>query len=190
MVAVAMTTMASLSIIASNGSAVASTSKKIGGSVSIWAEWTSTEQQDFKAVLQPFEDSTGITVQYTGKGSNMDTALDAAVAGGSPPAVALVPDPGTLDTLAAKHSIKPLAAILGKATKNYGSAWSSLASYKGKLYGVWFKAANKNTVYYNPAVFAAAGITSTPTTWSQLLADESTIANGGFPLYRHWMARR
>jgi alpha-glucoside transport system substrate-binding protein len=179
MVAVAMTTMASLSIIASNGSAVASTSKKIGGSVSIWAEWTSTEQQDFKAVLQPFEDSTGITVQYTGKGSNMDTALDAAVAGGSPPAVALVPDPGTLDTLAAKHSIKPLAAILGKATKNYGSAWSSLASYKGKLYGVWFKAANKNTVYYNPAVFAAAGITSTPTTWSQLLADESTIANGG-----------
>jgi hypothetical protein len=54
-----------------------------------------------------------------------------------------------------------------------------LASYKKKLYGVWFKAANKNTVYYNPAVFAAAGITSTPTTWAELLADEATIANGG-----------
>ena len=93
MAAVALTTMASLTIIASNGPALAA-SKKIGGSVSIWAEWTSTEQQDFKAVLQPFEDSTGIKVQYTGKGSNMDTALDAAVAGGSPPAVALVPDPG------------------------------------------------------------------------------------------------
>ena len=177
--AVALTTMAGLSIVVSNGSALASTSKKIGGSVSIWAEWTSTEQQDFKAVLQPFEDSTGITVQYTGKGSNMDTALDAAVAGGSPPAVALVPDPGTLNTLAAKHAIKPLASILGNEVKNYGTAWSRLASYKGKLYGVWFKAANKNTVYYNPAVFAAVGITSTPTTWSQLLADESTIANGG-----------
>jgi alpha-glucoside transport system substrate-binding protein len=87
--------------------------RRFGGSVTIWAEWTSTEQQDFKAVLQPFEDSTGIKVQYTGKGSNMDTALDAAVAGGSPPAVALVPDPGTLDTLAAKHAIKPLASIIG-----------------------------------------------------------------------------
>jgi ABC-type Fe3+ transport system substrate-binding protein len=154
-------------------------SKKIGGSVSIWAEWTSTEQQDFKAVLQPFEDSTGIKVQYTGKGSNMDTALDAAVAGGSPPSVALVPDPGTLDTLAAKHSIQPLASVIGSEVKDYGTAWNSLASYKGKLYGVWFKAANKNTVYYNPAVFAAAGIKSTPTSWSQLLADETTIANGG-----------
>ncbi|MGA2968747.1 MAG: ABC transporter substrate-binding protein [Acidimicrobiales bacterium] len=178
MAAVALTTMASLTIIASNGPALAA-SKKIGGSVSIWAEWTSTEQQDFKAVLQPFEDSTGIKVQYTGKGSNMDTALDAAVAGGSPPAVALVPDPGTLDTLASKHAIQPLAKIIGSETKDYGSAWSSLASYKGKLYGVWFKAANKNTVYYNPAVFAAAGITSTPTTWAELVADEATIANGG-----------
>jgi hypothetical protein len=178
MAAVALTTMASLTIIASNGPALAA-SKKIGGSVSIWAEWTSTEQQDFKAVLQPFEDSTGIKVQYTGKGSNMDTALDAAVAGGSPPSVALVPDPGTLDTLASKHAIQPLTSVIGSEAKNYGSAWSSLASYKGKLYGVWFKAANKNTVYYNPAVFAAAGITSTPTSWSQLIADEATIANGG-----------
>jgi ABC-type glycerol-3-phosphate transport system substrate-binding protein len=179
MTGVALTTIASLTIIASNGSAMASTSKKIGGSVSIWAEWTSTEQQDFKAVLQPFEDSTGIKVQYTGKGSNMDTALDAAVAGGSPPSVALVPDPGTLDTLASKHAIQPLTSIIGSEAKDYGKAWSSLASYKGKLYGVWFKAANKNTVYYNPAVFAAAGITSTPTTWTQLIADEATIANGG-----------
>jgi alpha-glucoside transport system substrate-binding protein len=174
---VALTTMVGLTLIVSNGPAVAST--RIGGSVSIWAEWTSTEQQDFKAVLQPFEDSTGIKVHYTGKGSNMDTALDAAVAGGSPPQVALVPDPGTLQTLAAKHSIKPLASIIGTESKDYGSAWSGLASYKKKLYGVWFKAANKNTVYYNPAVFKAAGITTTPTSWSQLLADETTIANGG-----------
>ena len=176
--AIALTTIASMSIIVSNGPASAA-SKKIRGSVSIWAEWTSTEQQDFKAVLQPFEDSTGITVHYTGKGSNMDTALDAAVAGGSPPAVALVPDPGTLDTLAAKHAIKPLASILGTETKNFGTAWSTLATYKKKLYGVWFKAANKNTVYYNPAVFKAAGITAPPTSWSQLLTDETTIANGG-----------
>jgi alpha-glucoside transport system substrate-binding protein len=177
--AVALTTIAGMSIIVSNGSALASSSKKIGGSVSIWAEWTSTEQQDFKAVLQPFEDSTGIAVHYTGKGSNMDTALDAAVAGGSPPAVALVPDPGTLDTLAAKHAIQPLASVIGTETKDYGTAWNALATYKKKLYGVWFKAANKNTVYYNPAVFKAAGITSTPTSWSQLVTDEATIANGG-----------
>ena len=66
----------------------------------MWAEWTAQEQQDFLAALVPFKQQTGITVNYSGKGSNMDTALNAAVSGGSPPDVALVPDPGTLDTLA------------------------------------------------------------------------------------------
>src|ERR1700729_575963 len=80
----------------------------IGGSVNLWAEWTSTEQQDFEAVLAPFEDETGISVNYSGKGSNMDTAIDAAVAGGAPPQVALVPSPSTLLALAAKHQIQPL----------------------------------------------------------------------------------
>jgi ABC-type glycerol-3-phosphate transport system substrate-binding protein len=177
--AVAFTTMAGMSVVVANGSALASTSHKTGGSVTLWAEWTSTEQQDFKAVLVPFEDSTGIKVQYTGKGSNMDTALDAAVAGGAPPAVALVPDPGTLNTLASKHAIQPLAPIIGSEANSFGSAWGNLASYNNKLYGVWFKSANKNTVYYNPAVFAAAGIKSAPTKWSQLLADEATLAHGG-----------
>ena len=176
---VAVATMASLSVVASSGSAGGVTSHKIGGSVTLWAEWTSTEQQAFKAVLQPFQDQTGIKVQYTGKGSNMDTALDAAVAGGAPPAVALVPDPGTLDSLAAKHAIQPIASVIGSEAKNYSSAWNTLASYNSKLYGVWLKAATKNTVYYNPAVFVAAGIKSTPTNWSQLLADEAAIAHSG-----------
>ena len=64
----------------------------------MWAEWTAQEQQDFLAALAPFEPQTGITVNYQGKGNNMDTALTAAVSGGSPPDVALVPDPGTLDS--------------------------------------------------------------------------------------------
>ena len=68
----------------------------IGGSVSLWAEWTSTEQQDFEAVLTPFQAETGVNVIYSGKGSNMDTALAAAVAGGAPPQVALSPSPATV----------------------------------------------------------------------------------------------
>src|ERR1700678_2267852 len=72
---------------------------KIGGSVSVWAGWTAAEETDFKAAIAPFEASTGVTVNYQGKGSGtMDTALDTAVAGGKPPDVAFVPDPGTLDT--------------------------------------------------------------------------------------------
>jgi alpha-glucoside transport system substrate-binding protein len=154
-------------------------SQKIGGSVSVWAEWTSQEQLDFAAALQPFETQTGVTVNYAGKGSNMDTVLTSAVTGGAPPDVGLVPDPGTLQTLAKQGSLKDLTSILGSLTSNYGSAWNQLASYNGKLYGVWFKAASKNTIWYNPAVFASAGITSTPTTWEQLITDSTQIQASG-----------
>ena len=157
----------------------ASTAKHIGGSVTVWAEWTSTEQQDFEAVLTPFEASTGVNVIYSGKGSNMDTAIDAAVAGGAPPAVALVPDPGTLLALAKKGAIKPLAPVIGSEASDYGSAWNKLATYKNKLYGVWFKGANKNTIWYNPAEFAMAGLKSTPKTWQQLLTDAATLRRAG-----------
>ncbi len=164
------------------GAATLSTSARtahIGGSVSVWAEWTSTEQQDFEAALKPFESLTGVKVNYSGKGSNMDTAIDTAVAGGSPPDVALVPDPGTVISLAKKGAIQPVGPVIGSEASNYGAAWKSLVTYNGKLYGVWFKGANKNTIWYNPAEFAAAGITAPPKTWEQLLKDAATLKAAG-----------
>jgi alpha-glucoside transport system substrate-binding protein len=173
------TACGSTSTPAASSSSSGSSSAKIGGSVTLWAEWTAQEQQDFQAALAPFEADTGITVNYQGKGNNMDTALTAAVAGGSPPDVALVPDPGTLDTLAKQGAIKPLTSILGGLTSNFGSAWNTLATYNGVQYGVWFKGANKNTIWYNPALFTAAGITSPPTTWEQLLTDAAQLKAAG-----------
>ena len=46
----------------------ASPPKHIGGSITLWAEWTSTEQQDFEAVLTPFEHDTGVNVIYSRQG--------------------------------------------------------------------------------------------------------------------------
>ena len=151
----------------------------IGGSVSLWAEWTSTEQQDFEAVLSPFQAETGVNVIYSGKGSNMDTAIAAAVAGGAPPQVALSPSPATVLALAQKHAIQPLAPVLGSEVSDYGTAWNNLVTYNGKVYGVWFKAANKNSIWYNPAEFALAGIKTTPTTWQQLITDAATLKRAG-----------
>ncbi len=50
------------------------------------------------------------------------------------------------------------SSVIGNEASDYGPVWNQLASYNGKLYGVWFKAANKNTIWYNPAEFAVAGI--------------------------------
>ncbi|HWF57402.1 MAG TPA: substrate-binding domain-containing protein [Candidatus Dormibacteraeota bacterium] len=163
----------------SSGSSSSGSQANIGGSVNLWAEWTAAEQHDFLAALQPFETQTGITVNYSGKGSNMDTALESAVQGGAPPEVALVPDPGTLQTLAKAGSIQDLTSTIGSAGSDFGAAWTQLATYNGKTYGVWFKGANKNTIWYNPAEFAAAGITSPPTSWEQLISDAAQLKAAG-----------
>jgi alpha-glucoside transport system substrate-binding protein len=156
-----------------------SSSSAQGGSVTLWAEWSSGEQNAFQGALQPFQTQTGTTVNYASKGSNIDTVLEAAVSGGAPPDVALIPDPGTLQTLAKQGSIKELTSIVGSLSSNYGSAWNTLASYNGKLYGVWFKGANKNTIWYNPAEFAAASISKPPTTWEELIQDAATLKAAG-----------
>ena len=134
MLTVGMVACGSTSSTSSKSTATATAaSSHIGGSMTVWAEWTSTEEQDFLAAVTPFENETGITVNYSGKGSNMDTALNAAVAGGAPPDVALVPDPGELNTLAGEGKIQPLSSILGSLTSNYSSAWNTLASHAGTL---------------------------------------------------------
>jgi alpha-glucoside transport system substrate-binding protein len=163
----------------SGASSSSSSLQHIGGSINLWAEWTAAEQKDFLAALQPFETQTGITINYSGKGSNMDTALQSAVQGGAPPDVALVPDPGTLQTLAKAGSIKDITSIVGNLSSGFGNAWTQLATVNGKLYGIWFKGANKNTIWYNPAEFAAAGISSPPTSWEQLVTDAAQLKAAG-----------
>src|SRR5438094_432010 len=60
-----------------------------------------------------------------------------------------------------------------------GAAWRTFGSYQGKLYGVFFKGANKSTVWYNVPVFQQAGI-QPPTDWPGFLQDAQTISDAGF----------
>ena len=52
---------------------------------------------------------------------------------------------------------------------NYAPVWRELGSVDGKLYGVWFKAANKSTVWYRTDLFDAAGVKEPPETWEEFL---------------------
>ena len=177
--ATAAAMLASFSVIAVNSSAGASSSK-IGGSVSVWNEFSGGEATGFATALKPFEKKTGIKVTVRNAGSSLPTLVEAAVAGGKPPNIAAVPTPGSFDQLAAGKHLTPLKSILGSEVKNFSAGWSAAATYKGTLYGVWLDSSSKNTVFYNPAVFKAAGITSTPTTFQQMLTDSTTIAQAGY----------
>jgi alpha-glucoside transport system substrate-binding protein len=167
----------------SSSGATSPPSSHIGGSLSVWAEWTSTEQTNFLDSIAPFKSSSGVTVNYTSKGSNTDTAVEAAVTGGAPPDIAFLPDPAAMDVLAKENALKPISSVVGSEINNFSTAWQQLGSYNGTLYGIWYKAANKNTIWYNPAELAQAGISSLPTTWEQLVTDAGTLQHAGIPAF-------
>ena len=82
---------------------------KISGTVSIISEATGAEQEHFKNVLADFKKLyPDIDTKYTSAGRNLTTILSTAVAGGNPPDMALLPQPGFMRELVKKKALKPI----------------------------------------------------------------------------------
>lgn len=164
----------------STSSSGGSSQAKIGGNVTVWAVWSGTEQKDFQAVLDGFNTKTGVTAQFQSKGDQLPTVLGTAISGGAPPDVAILPQPGLLHDLVKKGALQPIDSVVGDVLNSqYASVWKNLATDSGKTYGVYFKAANKSTVWYNVKSLTDAGITSPPATYDDLLKDMSTLQQAG-----------
>jgi ABC-type glycerol-3-phosphate transport system substrate-binding protein len=130
-----------------------------GSHLQVVAVWSGVERQHFERVLSAFERQTGVSISYLPAGYGVPAFLQARLARGQPPDVAFLPQPGLLRSYAARHLLVPLdAAVAGAVAQNYDPVWRQLGSAGGKLYGVWFKAANKSLIWYNEAVFERAGV--------------------------------
>ena len=67
-----------------------------GQTVEVAATWSGTEQANFQAVLEEFAKQTGATVKYTSGGNDLAVLLNSRLAGGAPPDVAFIPQPGVV----------------------------------------------------------------------------------------------
>jgi multiple sugar transport system substrate-binding protein/alpha-glucoside transport system substrate-binding protein len=151
-----------------------------GVTLDVDAVWTGQEQANFQKVLDAFHAKTGATVRFTSTGDDLATVLGSKIAGGQAPAVAMLPQQGVLVEYAKKGWVKPLGTAAQQAVAaNYSKIWQDLGSVDGTLYGVYFKAANKSTVWYRPQAFSDAGITTPPATWTDFVKDAGTLADSG-----------
>jgi spermidine/putrescine-binding protein len=151
-----------------------------GQSIQVYAVWSGSEQANFKQVLDAFTQKTGATVTYTSTGDNMSTVLGSKIEGGAPPDVAMLPQQGLLVQLANDGSLKKVNADVEAAVDaNFAPVWKDLASVNGTLYGVYYKVANKSTVWYRPQAFQDAGISDSPKTWDEFVTDAKTISDSG-----------
>ncbi|MBW8799557.1 MAG: carbohydrate ABC transporter substrate-binding protein [Streptomyces sp.] len=150
-----------------------------GTTLEVAAVWTGQEQKNFKQVLAEFEKRTGAKVTFVPAQDPIINFLGSKIAGGQPPDIALLPQPGAIKQAVQKGWAKPLSAdTVGEVQKNYSQGWQDIGKVGGKQYGVYYKAANKSLIWYNAKVFENAGAKE-PKTWQDLLTTAQAVYDSG-----------
>ena len=154
-----------------------------GERIEVLAVWSGREAEAFTAVLHRFEQLSGASVAYTSVGRGMAAALDARLAAGDPPDVAILPQPGLLRRYAREGRLVPLdPEVVAAVERNFADPWRVLGSSDGHLFGVWFKAANKSLIWYNVGLFERLGVVP-PDDVDGLLRLAATFADAGLPAF-------
>ncbi|MEU6643976.1 ABC transporter substrate-binding protein [Saccharomonospora sp. NPDC046836] len=150
-----------------------------GQTLEVSAVWSGDEQAAFEEVLAVFEEQTGAEVKYTSAGDDLPTVLQTKVDGQTPPNVAFLPQPGLIAQFAGQGSLKPLSdEVRALVDENFVDLWQDIGSHDGTAYGVYFKAANKSTFWYNTELFDEAGVTP-PETMADLRDTAQVLADNG-----------
>jgi alpha-glucoside transport system substrate-binding protein len=151
------------------------------GSVKVMATWTGAEQASFMAVMKPFTDSTGITIQYEAS-RDQDALLTTRVAAGNPPDLAAAPSPTLLTNFAKTGKVIALNNVVDMTAlqSQYSPGWITLGEplNDGKLYEVYSWVSLKGLIWYDPKNFQAKGY-NIPNSWDSLLNLQSTIKGSG-----------
>jgi ABC-type glycerol-3-phosphate transport system substrate-binding protein len=156
---------------------------RVSGNLSIVGIWSGPEQKNFQLVLDGFtERYPDVSVKYRSAGNNTPTVLSTAVAGGNPPDLAAVGQPGLVKQFSERGALEPLDFAKSAMSKHYAASWITLGTYSGHLYGMVFKGANKSTVWYSVQAFENAGV-KPPKTWEAFLAAAKTLRASGTPAY-------
>ena len=154
--------------------------ENVSGSVVLLADWTGPEGESFKAVIEGFKKAyPNVNARYR-PSTNLGQDLSTAVEGGNPPDLAAIPSPGIMADYQKRGVLKPLTFAKSDIEQNYSTDWQDLGKINGTYYGVFFKGANKSTVWYSKKALSDAGV-EPPTSFDDLITAMGTIKASGLP---------
>jgi alpha-glucoside transport system substrate-binding protein len=159
------------------------------GVVTILGAYGGDEKENFEKALAPFEEESGIDIQYT-EDTDFTTTIKTRVAAGDTPDIGFFPQPGGLLELAEDGNIQPIDTFLDydalDATLVPGLLES--ARLNGRVYGAPMRLANKSIVWYPKKAWDAAGY-KVPTTLQEMSDLAAQIkADGITPWCMAWNA--
>jgi len=152
-----------------------------GKTVTIYTGIVTPEDTPQKESYKPFENCTGVTVQYEADKA-FETQILVRARAGNPPDVAFVPQPGLLNQLVASgKAVEPPADVVANVDKFWGKEWKAYATVDGKFYAAPLGANVKSLVWYAPKDFKDSGY-QVPTTLDELKAlSDKMVADGKKP---------
>jgi alpha-glucoside transport system substrate-binding protein len=168
---------------ASSGAKTTAADTSVKGNLSLVGIWVAQEQKNFQRVIDAFNKKyPNVKVKYNPAGDNTPTVLSTALAGGRPPDLASVGQPGLVKQFQKDGKLKDMEFARADVEANFSPDIVKLGEIGGKLYNILPKGANKSTVWYNVAAFKNAGV-EPPKTYDDLISAAKTIKASGTPAY-------
>ncbi|WP_329295642.1 ABC transporter substrate-binding protein [Streptomyces sp. NBC_01455] len=154
-----------------------------GQTVTVAGVWSGSEQKNFQKVLDAFSARTGARTQFVSTGDNVSTVIGSKIEGGNAPDVVMVPQVGVLQQFARKGWLQPLSTTAQQTIgADFARVWKNYGSVGGTLYGLYFKVADKSTIWYSPQALARAGA-SLPTSYEELLQAGHDVSDSGLAAF-------
>lgn len=145
-----------------------------GETVSISGGITGIEAENMQKSFEQFTEDTGIIVEYTGD-KGFEGNIVTKVQGGDAPDIAIVPQPGLLQTLVGTGEVVPAPeGVVANVDENWSPDWKAYGTVDDTFYAAPMLANIKGYVWYSPASFAEWGV-EVPKTYDELLDLTATI---------------
>lgn len=147
--------------------------KKIGGRADFLGVITGDPAAALTAALKPFEDATGVKVDYEATFSQQ-SILQTRIQAGNPPDVVFSAYPIQLKQLARQRKLVPLNGVVDMAAmaKQYPKSLLDLGTVNGKLYAYFSIVNYHGLIWFNPNKYTGprAGTWAQLTSWAQGVA--------------------
>jgi alpha-glucoside transport system substrate-binding protein len=154
--------------------------KNTSSSIELMYGFTGNQDKDFQKVVKAWAGKNNVTVKFSPT-ADFNNLINTRVQGNQLPDVAMFPQPGIMAAIAKQGKLADLGSVLDAADLKANSVPGALEAGQvdGKQYAVLVSANIKSIIYYPKKAAQAAGITSPPQTFDDLLALSAKIKAAG-----------
>lgn len=158
-----------------------------GTTVTMLGPFVDADAEAFNESMRPFEELTGIDVQYEGT-KEFESLINVRVEGGTPPDIADTPQPGLVESLAKAGNVQDLSKWINQdwLKQNYAQGYIDALTMDDKdgneiLGGIFQRINVKSLVWYPKDDWDEAGY-KIPETWDEMISlMDEIVADGDTP---------